>query len=203
MTEPRRRRAPALPAALLGLVACAPAAVLPPPVPFAAGQSMQAGASASAGALWPAREDHACAQALGCAGASAAFWVGGARGKAELGVVGFAGNTSLFGGGVYGRYWYLETPDWRLGGELQAGWLWASAGVPMARRLGPNLWGWAAPSAGLRYLSLLRLPVGLSWSPREQLLLGAELSAGWDPWRVYQRPDAVMLQCSIAASWRW
>lgn len=187
----------------LALTSCAPAAVMAPPVPFAEGQSMQLGASASAGALLPARDDHACLQALGCAGGGAGFWMGGARGPVELGLVGYAGNTSGFGGGAYARYWYLDQPGWRLGGEVQAGWLWAAAALPAARRLTPTLWAWTAPSAGLRYLSLLRLPVGVSWSPREALLLTAELGAGWDPWWVYQRPDAVMLHGAVTLGWRW
>ena len=189
--------------ALWALLACAPAALGPPPVPFAEGQQLQLGASLTGGSLLPPTQEQGCGLALGCTGGSAGFWVGGARGRAELGVVGFAGNTSLFGGGVYGRYWYIDEPSYRIGGELQAGFLWAAASIPAARRISPSVWVWTAPSAGLRYFSLLRLPVGLATQQGEHLALSAEFSVGWDPWWLYQSPSTVFLSSGLSVSWRW
>lgn len=188
---------------LLVLAGCAPPALGPPPLPFVAGQDTEIGGVLAGGGVVPRDESLGCHGLLGCAGASGGFYANyELHDRLEVGGMAFAGNTSLGGGGGFVRFWYLDSEVFRLGGELSAGWLWASVGVPVARRVGP-VWLWTAPSAGLRYFSLLRLPVGVAAQPGEHLTLSGELSVGWDPWWLYQDPSTVFVSGAMSVGWRW
>lgn len=185
------------------LLACAPAATLAPPVPLADGQVAEIGGSITGGGLVP-DSDTGCALVAGCAGASGQIYATYTwRERVDLGLMAFGGNTSLFGGGVYGRFWYIDNPRFRLGGELQAGLFWAAAGVPIAGQLHPRVWMYSNPTLGIRYLSLFRVPLGVSVQVTDHLLVSAEFGAAWDPWQVFQSPDGVFLYGSAIVGWRF
>ena len=125
------------------------------------------------------------------------------RERVDLGGVAFAGNTSGLGAGGYGRFWYVDNSRFRLGGELQAGFAWVAAGVPIAGMVHERVWITANPSIGLRSLSVMRVPMGVAIRLGERTWLSAEMAVGWDPWRVFQDPEAVQLQGSAGVSRRF
>ncbi|MCB9762753.1 MAG: hypothetical protein H6739_23330 [Alphaproteobacteria bacterium] len=193
-------------ALLLALSGCAPPGVGPPPVPLAADQRFEAGGILTGGSMVPYSEDLRCQYFLqACAGLSAQAY--GYRAffdhRLDVGLTAFGGNTSGFGAGGFLRLWYLDEPDFRLGGELHAGLFWASAGVPVAKQVRPGWWLYASPSVGVRYIGLLRLPVGVSWQPNERLLFSMELGASWDPWGLFQDPEAVFVFGSFTGAYRF
>ena len=185
--------------------ACAPLGVGPPPTPLGASTPLEIGVALTGSGVLPASDGLGCEALLGCDGASAQGWARRALldGRAELGVVAFAGNTSFFGGGAYGRLWTLDDERFRLGVELQLGFFWAAVALPAAVRVAPNLWLWTSPSGGARYFSVLRLPVGATWTPRESLAVSAELGVGWDPWQSFMPPETATLQGSLSVAYRW
>ncbi|MFT5584582.1 MAG: hypothetical protein ACI9VR_002167 [Cognaticolwellia sp.] len=189
-------------------IGCAPSAMLGTPLPLATGPNGMTPPEVSVAltGIGPVAEpqEGGCVLLGGCEGlsgqVSARFtW----RERVDLGGVAFAGNTSGLGAGVYGRFWYVDNPRFRLGGELQVGFAWVAAGVPIAGMVHERVWITANPSIGLRSLSVMRVPVGVAIKLGERTWLSAEIAVGWDPWRVFQDPEAVQLQGSAGVSRRF
>ncbi len=188
-------------------IACAPSAMLGTPLPLAVSATgTPAEVSVALTGTGPVAQpqEGGCLLLGGCEGLSGQLsgrftW----RERVDLGGVAFVGNTSGAGAGVYGRFWYVDNPRFRLGGELQVGFAWVAAGVPIAGMVHERLWITANPSIGLRSLSVMRVPMGVAFKLGERSWLTAEMAVGWDPWRVFQDPEAVQLQGSAGISRRF
>jgi hypothetical protein len=160
------------------LWACAPAASLRPPVPFAEGQSNEVGLGASytqglsevpQGELSPPSS-----------GFSGMLWYGHQFSERfDLGVTIFGGQTSLLGGGLDLRYYLVRQPRLRVGIGLEGGWLWGAVNVPIGFALSEKIWMYVSPSVGMRYSDLIRVPVGLSVPIGKHFVLVPEVGVGW------------------------
>ncbi|MED5369790.1 MAG: hypothetical protein VX899_02140 [Myxococcota bacterium] len=192
-----------LPALLVALWGCAPAAMMGPPVPLAVDTPLEISAAAvGSGPVTPEGEG-GCSLLWGCRGVSGQLSGRVALSeRLEVGGVVYGGNISGAGAGVYGRLWYVDAPRFRLGGELQGGFAWAAAALPMAGMVSERVWITASPSVGLRHLSVVRVPLGVGVQLSERWWLQGELAVGWDPWRVFQDPEQVHLQGALSLSWR-
>lgn len=166
----------------LFVLACAPPSSLPPPVLLAPGGrgelgvgvsqsvSVQAGgllAQRSAGQLWFTRR-----------------YTNEAGGALDLGFVGFGGNdpvgfsSFVLGAGGMLRLLKSDARQRVVGGlELQLGYPYATLGLPLALRLGQEIWIYTAPTVTSDELGYLRVPLGLSLPLSPQLSLGVEAGA--------------------------
>jgi hypothetical protein len=75
-----------------------------------------------------------------------------------------------------------------LGGEVEAGWVWAAADVPMALRLFDQTWLYTAPRFGNRGLMwAVDMPLGLSARIYEGLMLRVEYRISWPELSYFER----------------
>lgn len=117
---------------------------------------------------------------LGCEGTSAQLWYQRRLGqRVTLGGSLFAGGPAGVGGGLLTRFHLAEAERFRLGTDLDVGFLWAGVALPMAGRVGPDLWLYTAPGAQIANLQQVRLPVGVAYGATESMWLHAEGSVGW------------------------
>lgn len=89
----------------------------------------------------------------------------------------YAGQTSLIGAGLYARFHLLETDRWRLGADVEGGWLYGGVGMPVSFRLVDELWLYSNPSLAARYGQSARLPIGIAWGVTDAFWLQVE--GGW------------------------
>lgn len=139
--------------------ACAPAAVMPPPLPNLTGLNNEAGLVVTGG--YPSFNGNTVVPIA----PNAQLWY-----NRELShdltfqVVGFGGYSSIVGAGIGLRYMPVQSPRFRLGFEAQAGWLYGRLGMPVAISLSPGdkLWFYTDPSVQLAATGVIRIPVGLA-----------------------------------------
>jgi hypothetical protein len=163
--------------------ACAPTSTLPPPVPMADQPHGEYYAGLGSGLGWNSWPPEGESADLAALNVNAAFGY-------NLGD-GVSSGLIAYGPGVYDLRWaefwpsagagaylrYLATPGQRFatGFNLQVGWLYASAGLPLSGRLGRRVWLWTQPSVVVEPDSLVqpsyRFPLGLSVVLREQRAL--------------------------------
>lgn len=93
----------------------------------------------------------------------------------------YGGQTSLFGGGVLARFHLLDSDRVNVGADVNAGWLWADVGVPVAVRVAGPFWVYTEPSVGFRYVQSVRVPLGVAVDIGDHISLSAEGSWGFDP----------------------
>jgi hypothetical protein len=98
----------------------------------------------------------------------------------SLGGTLFGGTTSIVGGGLLLRGHWVETDRFRLGTDLDGGFLWASLGVPMSVRVVDQLWFYTNPSIGARLVQPVRFPLGVAWGVTENVWIQAEGAYGFD-----------------------
>lgn len=165
-------------AAYFALWACAPVAMVRPPVPMPADDRSEIGLAAginealeTTGYLTPMSTPN---------GPTGQLWYAHHFGddRFVLGAVVFGGTSSLIGTGVTLRYNAVRAQRFRLGLDVDGGLGWVSAGVPMAFRFTDALWLYTAPSAGYRAAQAIRVPVGLSIGLGDHVLLTPEVSVG-------------------------
>jgi hypothetical protein len=90
------------------------------------------------------------------------IWLDGRLGpKVTFGGGVFAGQSEGLGGGLGARFVLVDGPRWRLGLDVNGGFGWVDAGMPVAFQLNPGAWLYTEPSLGLRLPGLIRLPLGL------------------------------------------
>ena len=86
--------------------------------------------------------------------------------------VGFPAGVSA--GGYWRGKFELESENVAMGPQVEGGWLWFGAGLPMAFRVGENHWVTTQPSFRLSMFSLIHVPVGYSWQVSQDLRLDLE-----------------------------
>ncbi|MFZ5475454.1 MAG: hypothetical protein ACOZNI_01660 [Myxococcota bacterium] len=147
---------------LVLLVACAPVAMMPPPTPFAEGQHFEVG-GALTGSAYDTRFS-TCGTDFGapCSGLGLHGYALGRIGPVDLGGLVYAGMAEAAGGGVLVRVSPVDTRRFRLGAQLDGGWIWAALGVPVAVGLSDRVWLYSQPSAGWRTAGVVRVPLGVS-----------------------------------------
>jgi hypothetical protein len=151
--------------------ACAPTATLPPPVPFAADERSELSVGGSLGVGDPGRVlrgegwNHMVFE-LGYAepavGAQVS-WVFEPRPGLSFGAQGYLGNYMIAGGGVTLRYLGQASERFAIGVAGQVGWLYGYIGMPISVRVGERTWLWTQPSAGLSFMSIAQVPLGVSY----------------------------------------
>ncbi len=101
----------------------------------------------------------------------------------SLGGTIFGGQSSFVGAGVQARFHWVETDRFRFGTDLEGGWLWAAAGLPVSFKLldAHDLWLYSGPSFGFRSMQPLRVPLGVAWGIQDGLWAQAEFAWGMDP----------------------
>lgn len=92
----------------------------------------------------------------------------------------FGGESSNLGAGVFGRFHWLETDRFRLGTDLEGGFLWGAVGVPFSVRLVGNLWVYTNPSVGMRLAQSARFPLGVAYGINEHWWIQAEGAYGFN-----------------------
>jgi hypothetical protein len=93
----------------------------------------------------------------------------------------FGGQTNFAGGGIQLRGMWVRAPRFRLGTDLEGGWLWGAVGIPVAVGLTEDAWLYTNPSLRLSTRQLVRLPLGIAGTLGDRWVLQAELSYGLDP----------------------
>lgn len=192
-------------AAYFALWACAPVAMVRPPVPMPADDKGEFGVAAginealeSTGYMTPLSSPN---------GPSAQIWYAHhfADDRLVVGGVLFGGTSSLVGTGVTLRYNAIRGERFRLGVDLDGGFAWASAGVPMAVRLNDALWLYTAPSVGLRVAQAARVPLGLSIGVGEHTLLTPEISlgTGGSGAGLFYAPEGLQVAASFGSTFRF
>jgi hypothetical protein len=160
--------------------ACAPTAVIPPPVPFAEDQwaefTVEAGLGTNDGAFhWGERWE-----TIEEGGQVYSRYLG--RGLQPEGQIAFVGQPVrglsvggqayiapsyemdvAVGAGAFARYLFRPSERFAMGVAGQVGWLHAGLGLPVSFRLGERFWLWTQPGAGLDYVGLVTVPLGLSY----------------------------------------
>ena len=155
--------------------ACAPAAVMPPPVPNLSGKTNEWGVAVTAG--YPSLNGNTVMPIA----PNAQLWYNRALSdKLTLQTVGFLGYSSIAGAGIGLRYMTVQAPRFRLGFEAQAGWLYARLGMPVAVSISPGdkLWLYTDPSLQFAATGVVRIPVGLAIRGKR---LTWNVEAGVDP----------------------
>lgn len=172
------------------LTGCAPPSSLPPPVPMGADQSLELGGAASLGGLISQRTqtDH-LGNELSHTVAEPA--VGGQLwGDVDLGqrlrlggtlfLEGYVDTGVAGGGGLFARMRMDHSARSYVGLQVELGWAYGSAGLPVAYEVVDGIWVYTTPSLGFSYRGLLRLPAGFSLALSEQMLFSAELGMQTD-----------------------
>jgi hypothetical protein len=99
----------------------------------------------------------------------------GADGRHEGGIVAHAGFPSILSAGGYYRHSLIKTERAFLGGQVAGGPAWVAASVPTAVKVGDKIWLTTQPSINRAFVSILRMPVGMSWETSETGRLDVEL----------------------------
>lgn len=163
------------------LWACAPAAMLRPPVPMPDAQNeLGVGGVYNAPIATTEVEDpRATGGGLGLGPAGQVWYARHFSDRFSLGGVVFGGLAAGVGGGVQARIMAVTGEKFRLGIDAEGGFLWGAVGVPVGVRLSDRVWAYAAPGVGYRAAQLARLPVGLSIRVGDHVLLTPEVSVGY------------------------
>ncbi len=154
-----------LAAAGLTLLACAPPSTMPPPVPMAKGTHMEVGAATSVGyGFRPILEEGSTTSAT----ADVQIWgLFGVTKRFQVGVTGFAGNSSAAGLGVLARYQLLRAPGSAVYFQADGGLGWARVGFPWSRRLRKDRWFTSSPMIQVWDVwsadTLMYLPIGMTY----------------------------------------
>lgn len=157
--------------------ACAPPVALPPPVPFAADQSFEAGVAGMTGVALYRPDPQYSPRFYGGQG-----WLQFRLGEpAEAGVVLAASTTRYFAGGGFVRVRPLRKEHFTMGFQVEGGWLWGAVGMPVAFSPTPKIWLYTEPEIGFNSLGLLTLPVGTRFLLSEHLMLDLELGTAVGP----------------------
>lgn len=156
------------------LWACAPAATMAPPVPFAEGDKNEIG-------IGPIYTGVPFDSAPGMfvneySGLDGRFWYKHQFGdRFDVGFTLFGGYTSYVGAGFDLRYYFLRKDRIRMGLDLQGGWLWGTVGVPMGFKLTEGVWFFTNPAIETRELGILNFPAGLSLAINDKIQLIPEV----------------------------
>jgi hypothetical protein len=162
--------------AYFALWACAPAATLPSPVPMTADRPNELGLSGTAMA-GRSLTDSAEAPYLAGTGAIHNYRRLGAAGG--LGFSAFGGQINLVGVGVVTRLNLHETDRALVAVQPEVGWMYAALALPLAMRVGDDLWVHTAPSIGYRMLRFGELPIGLTYQSPDGFSLTAEAAVAY------------------------
>lgn len=137
--------------------ACAPAAMMPPPLPMMEGHKNMLGGSITGG--YPNYME-----ATIPVSPNAQLWyIRSITPKLNVQVSAFGGYSSVYGTGVGLQYTFLEQSKFRMGLDFQLGWYYGRLSLPVAVALKPSLWLYTAPAAQLAVTGIMRLPLGLAW----------------------------------------
>jgi hypothetical protein len=94
----------------------------------------------------------------------------------ERGAIIQTGWPALISGGVYTRRSMAASNEVRsINYQLEGGWLWAGASLPMAVKVGDNTWLTTQPGIRMSFVGLVQLPVGFSWELNNNMRLDAEI----------------------------
>jgi hypothetical protein len=167
--------------AWFALWACAPAAAMRPmtgsmdePNEFGGGYTYAA----------PLTDTNRCANDLITCnpGSNGQIWYQHRFGERfSLGGTLFGGQTSLFGGGVLGRFHLLESDRLQLGGDVSLGFAWGELGVPVAVRVAGPVWLYTEPTVAFRLVQPVRVPLGVAINLDDHFSVAAEGAWGFDP----------------------
>jgi hypothetical protein len=135
--------------AYFALWACAPTMTLPPPVPFARNETGEYSATLAASAL-------GYYNPVGVETQFGYTW--NRSGLPDFGLQAYAGTNTNLGLGLSLRQLFRPSERFAWGLAAQAGWLYATASVPLSYRLGEHSWVWLQPSLGLDMTG----PIGVS-----------------------------------------
>ena len=95
----------------------------------------------------------------------------------EVGLIGNLGTTVLSGGG-YVRRSIVRDDGVSIGLQLDGGWLWVGASLPLAYRLTDSFWLTTMPGMrGGAGLLVADLPVGMGWQLNDAFRIDAEVGA--------------------------
>lgn len=156
------------------LWACGPIAVAPPPVPMAGGRTHELGLAPSMATRVPP-----CGISIECGGPSLAAWYRHTIGRSDVGAIAFGGSTTLGGVGVLFRHRLVQREAFLVALQLDGGFLYAAAGLPLAFALSEQTWVHLTPQVRGQAWVPLRLSTGLTFTSRGGVSLGAEAGAGW------------------------
>jgi hypothetical protein len=181
--------------------ACAPTAVLPPPVPFAEHQAGELSAEVGVGA------------------ADGYFGTENLIPQVQLAIMGDRGKDFDIGGHLFvGRggddyipvnaglgvvFRHLGRPSERFawGIAIQMGWLYGTVGFPVSVKLGRHLWLWTQPGGGLDPWGVVHFPVGMSLETRGGTLLSLQASIKGGSEYGWVDEYSVNLGLSITGRW--
>ncbi len=103
----------------------------------------------------------------------------------ESGILISAGLPSMVSGGTYVRNQIKGLPEGTyVGTQVEAGWLWAGASLPVAVRLSDAIWFTTQPGVRFAMFGALHIPAGLSIELGEHYRLDTEggvNTMGWIP----------------------
>lgn len=137
--------------------ACAPAAMMNPPLPMMEGHKNMLGGFVTGG--YPNYFE-----ANMPVSPNAQLWyIRSITPKLNVQVSTFMGLSSLIGAGVGLQYTFLEQSKFRMGLELQGGYAYGRLSLPAAVALKPSLWLYTAPAAQFAATGFMRVPLGLAW----------------------------------------
>lgn len=164
------------------LWACAPAASMRAPTPFAEGVANEIGAGATWNQLLVEEATSSNDFVPYRSGLSGQLWYQHQFGEwFSLGGTLFGGQTNFFGGGVQLRGMWVRAPRFRLGTDLEGGWYWGAIGIPVAVGLSDDVWLYSNPSVRLSTHQMVRVPLGVAANLGDHWVLQGEVSYGLDP----------------------
>ena len=110
-------------------------------------------------------------------GGGGTIWYAHRWDRFQLGVLAFGNSLTLFGGGLSLRPILIDRDTFQLGLEIEGGWLWVGAGVPVAMRLNDDVWVYSRPSISGQLLRRLQFPIGVDLALDPSLSLVLEIAA--------------------------
>lgn len=173
-------------AAYYALWACAPAATMRAPIPLTPDNpnELALGFAATSG-LEESTTSYGNTHGLDVQ----AWYLRRLGEHAQIGGTLFGGQTSLLGTGFLGRFPIVTRDRFTFGVDVEAGWLWLATGVPMAWRVGDDLWFTTEPSVGWRFNNTFRLPVGLGFEAGPHVVVNPEVYLAYDPLSIYVKQN--------------
>lgn len=84
------------------------------------------------------------------------------------------------GAGGYYRHSLVHDDTISAGLQVELGWAWGGASLPLAYRVTDSFWLTTMPGVGIGFSNLVRLPVGIGWQYNEHARLDAEMGIGND-----------------------
>ncbi len=148
------------------LWACAPATTVRPNVPLQANSNMAVGAGASANRILRAPTSSSsgfldfCTTGTCPAGHIWTYWQ--LSESFGLSAIAFAGQGTLLGAGLSLRYLLVDDGPLRISADLEGGFLWIGAALPISYRLSDDVAVYTNPSVGFRMQNAMRWPIGVA-----------------------------------------